>query len=274
MSYQKTESSMPKKRLEKEAVDLAMGSRWEDAALKNRSILAAFPNDVDAFNRLGRALSEMGSYAEARDAYSRALELDPHNAISKKNLARMAALLDGEAKAPPKAGPGRVAPDIFVGEVGKVGIVSLWKLAAKSVLARLSSGDEVVLKVKGQKLLGETTSGDFLGEVEPGHGLRLSKLMQGGNRYTAAISGLGDGEVKVVIKEVYQDPSQEGRPSFPAKPPEGFRAYVREGLLRPETAEETEDTDRDSDWEEEGEAPETLPQGFSFVGGATPEEEE
>lgn len=274
MPYPKAESLTPRKRLEKEAIDIAMESRWQEAVERNRSILAAFPNDVDAHNRLGRALSEMGNYAEAREAYNKTLKLDPHNTIAKKNLARMAALGEGVAKAPPKAGPGRVAPEIFVGESGKVGVRALWNLAPKPVLARLSSGDEVVLKVKGKKLVGETTDGEYLGEIEPSHGLRLAKLMEGGNKYTAAISGLGDGEVKVVIKEIYQHPSQEGRPSFPARPPEGFRAYVREGLLRPESADEAEEPERDTDWEEEEEAPETLPQGFSFVGGATPEEEE
>ena len=83
MSYHKTESIAPKRRLEREAVDLAMESRWEDAAKKNRAILDSFPTDVDAYNRLGRALMEMGAYAEAKEAYNKAVELDPHNGIAR-----------------------------------------------------------------------------------------------------------------------------------------------------------------------------------------------
>ncbi|MDO8473842.1 MAG: hypothetical protein Q7T05_08540, partial [Dehalococcoidia bacterium] len=158
---------------------------------------------------------------------------------------------------------------------GKVGVVNLVGLAPKSVLAKLATGDEVVLKIKGQNLTGATADGEYIGEVEPIHGLRLAKLMQGGNRYNAAIAGLGDGQVKAVIKEIYQDPSQEGRPAFPAKPPEGFRAYVREGLLRTEGSEEAEEPEPDAQWEgDDQEGRESLPQGFSFVGGASPEEEE
>lgn len=272
MSYHKAESMAPKKRLEREAVDLAMESRWEEAAKKNRLILAAYPQDVDAYNRLGRALVERGHIDEARESYNKALEFDPHNAIAKKNLARMAALDEAAARVAPK-GAGRVAPQIFAGEVGKVGVVRLQAVAATAIIATLATGDEVVLKTKGQKLVGETASGEYLGEVEPGHGLRLAKLMQGGNRYTAAVAGLRDGEIKVVIKEVHQDPSQEGRPSFPAKTAAGFRAYVREGLLRPESSEEPEEAERDTEWEEE-EQPETLPQGFSYVAGVTTDEEE
>ncbi len=273
MSYHKAEGMAPKRRLEKEAVGLAMGSHWAEAAEKNRTILAAFPNDVDAYNRLGRALVEMGSYAEGRDAYNKALELDPHNSIARKNLSRMDAL--GAARSGPAhmAAAGKVAPEIFVGEVGKVGVVRLLTAAPKEVLARLATGDEVVLRIKGHILVGETSEGIYLGEIEPPYGLRLAKLMQGGNKYTAAISSLRVGEVKVVIKETFQDPSLEGRLSFPAKAMEGFRPHVREGLLRPEN-EEAEEVEPEPEWEEEDEPRETLPQGFSFVGGAVPEEEE
>lgn len=277
MSYHKAESIAPKKRLEREAVELAMQSRWEEAADKNNAIIAAFPADVDSYNRLGRALVEMGSYAEARKAYNKALELDPHNSIARKNLTRMAALSDNGAAARPasKGAARKVSPQMFVGEFGKVGIVNMVGLAPKAVLAKLATGDEVVLKLKGQNLSGETTEGEHLGDVEPSQGLRLAKLMHGGNRYTAAIAGLGEGQMKVVIKETYQDPSQEGRLSFPARPAEGFRPYVREGLLRADGAEEAEEPEAEARWEgEDEEERETLPQGFSFVGGSATEEEE
>jgi len=270
MSYHKTESIAPKRRLEREAVDLAMESRWEDAAKKNRAILDSFPTDVDAYNRLGRALMEMGAYAEAKEAYNKAVELDPHNGIARKNLSRLSALGEGAAG----GGGGRVAPQIFVGEIGKVGVVNLQNLAPRQALARLVTGDEVILNIKGQKLIGETPGGDYLGDVEPAHGPRLVKLMQGGNRYTAAIAGIGEEEVKVVIKELFQDPSQEGRPSFLTRGSEGFRAHVREGLLRLESVEEAEEGEHDTDWEEEEDPARALPQGFSFVGDAIPDEEE
>lgn len=275
MSYHKAESIAPKKRLEREAVELAMQSRWEDAAKKNRAIIAAFPADVDSYNRLGRALVEMGSYADARQAYNKALELDPHNSIARKNLTRMSALADSGAGPVSRGTARKVSPQIFVGEFGKVGTVNMVGLAPKTVLAKLATGDEVVLKLKGQNLIGETTEGEHLGDVEPSQGLRLAKLMHGGNRYTAAIAGLGEGQMKVVIKETYQDPSQEGRLSFPARPSEGFRPYVREGLLRADGAEDAEEPEAEARWEgEDEEERETLPQGFSFVGGSATEEEE
>jgi hypothetical protein len=41
--------------------------------------------------------------------------------------------------------------------------------------------------------------------------------MEGGNRYSAAVVSSTEEAVSVIIKEVYQDPSQAGKLSFPPK---------------------------------------------------------
>ena len=69
------------------AIQLAMQSKWSEAVAANRNILEHFPKDVDAHNRLGRALREQGQYREARDAYRAAVAIDPNNGIAQK-LAR------------------------------------------------------------------------------------------------------------------------------------------------------------------------------------------
>ena len=38
---------------EKKAVRLAMDSKWKEAEVLNRLIIASFPHDLDARNRLG-----------------------------------------------------------------------------------------------------------------------------------------------------------------------------------------------------------------------------
>lgn len=275
MSDNKAEGIAPRKRLEKEAINLAMQGKWQEAVAKNRAILDAFPKDVDAHNRLGRALTEMGSYEEAIEAYQKALEMDPHNSISKKNIARLNALDRGVVS---KHASARVVPQAFVGEMGKVGIVGLTKLAPRAVLAKMAPGDEVDLHVKGLLAIAQTPQGEQLGEVELAHGPRLAKLMSGGNTYIAAVTSADDNNLRLIVKETFQHPSQEGKPSFPAKEADGFRAYVRDGLLRDEAVEPPEEEiTYDAGWsgDEEGEEEsERLPQGFSFVGGAATEEEE
>jgi tetratricopeptide (TPR) repeat protein len=221
-------------RYAKEAIALAMQGRWQEAVAANRAILKLSPENVEAYNRLGRALMEIGEYAAAREAYGRTLELDPYNNIAKKNLDRLSYL--GELS--PRGDHHKVVVDIFVEETGKARVVSLVHLAPKDVVARMAPGEEVSLQVEGQRLLVRNGHGEYLGEVEAKYGLRLAKLIKGGNQYIAAINSLGESEVKVIIREIYQHPSQAGRLSFPLKDREGFRPYVRESLLRRRAEEE------------------------------------
>jgi len=70
--------------------------------------------------------------------------------------------------------------------------------------------------------------------VEPKHAQRLIKLITGGNQYTGAVVGSGEDRVTVIIREVYQDPSQAGQLSFPPKGVEGLRPYLSDKMLRRE----------------------------------------
>jgi tetratricopeptide (TPR) repeat protein len=235
----------------KEAIALALQSRWQEAIASNKSILELFPEDVETHNRLGRALMEVGEYAAARKAYGRALELDPRNNIAKKNLDRLSHL----KKKARKGDPHKVVVDIFVEETGKARVVKLINLASKEVLAQMAPGEQVILQAEGQRLVGKSGRGEYVGEVEPKYGARLARLISLGNEYVAAINSLGKNyEVKVIIREVYQHPDLAGHPSFPIREKEGFRPYVRESLLRNRLEDEElgEEVDEIAEVEREG----------------------
>jgi Flp pilus assembly protein TadD len=83
-----------KRVLPERAIALAMQNRWSEAADINRKIIELYPNDADAYNRLGKALMEMGRYRDALATYQRAIELDPNNIIAKKNVERLMHLAD------------------------------------------------------------------------------------------------------------------------------------------------------------------------------------
>src|SRR5258708_31424295 len=91
-----TQSAEEKARLKKQWTDLAiqqaLASQWEEAVITNRNILNLFPSEPDAYNRLGKAYSELGQYAEARQAYTQTLKYNPDNTIARKNLERLAQL--------------------------------------------------------------------------------------------------------------------------------------------------------------------------------------
>jgi len=235
--YQLSEKAKLRRQRTNEAIALAMQSQWDEAIAVNKSIIEIFPDDADAYNRLGKALTQLGRYAEARDAYSHALEIEPNNGIAKKNIDRLAHLREAEAE--PRNGR-QVSSHLFIEETGKADVADLYRLAPRKVLVKIAAGDPVHLEAKGQSLTVESVDGEYIGEVEPRLGLRLIKLVQGGNRYTAAIVGVGEKGGKVMIKEVFQHPSQAGRPSFPARAADGFRPYVKDSMMKYEREDDEE----------------------------------
>lgn len=223
-----------------QAIQLAIQGRWDDAERLNRQLLAAFPDDIDAHNRLGKALTELGRYSEARASYGRTLELDPMNSIARKNMTRLATL--DKATVAPVALGAKVDPHLFVEETGKTGVTTLQRPATEMLLL-MAAGDRVSLRRQDRSLLAENSRGDYLGTVESRMALRLIKLMDGGNEYAAAIASINEHAARIIIKETYQHPSQTGKLSFPPVGPEGFRPYTKESLIRydlddEETAEE------------------------------------
>jgi tetratricopeptide (TPR) repeat protein len=232
MAYQEEEQVRLRRQRSKQAITLAMQGRWREAVAANQEIITSFPGDVDAYNRLGRAHIELGEYALAKEAYERAIELDPYNIIAQKNLHRLSYL--GEVAAGAEADSDRVEPQQFIEETGKTGVVGLYQLAPKEVLAKMVAGDKVYLRMDGPGLTVENGRGEYLGQIEPKHSQRLVKLMAGGNRYSAAIVSSTEDKVTVIIREVYQDPSQAGQLSFPSKGVEGLRPYLSDKMLRRE----------------------------------------
>jgi len=226
-----------KQQSSKQAIDLAMQGQWQEAVEVNKEILENFPEDVDAYNRLGRACMELGKYSQAKEAYSRALELDPYNAIAKKNLQRLSHL---KATVSPGSESRRVEPQHFIEEMGKAGVVNLYDLAPKEVLAGTVAGDSVYLKVEGLNLIVQNGQGEYLGQIDLRNTQRLIKLMEGGNKYSAAVVSSGEGSMTVIIREVYQDPSQAGRLSFPPRGLEEVRPYISDRVLKMEAEQEEE----------------------------------
>jgi hypothetical protein len=181
---------------------------------------------------------EVGDYSQAKEAYSRAAELDPYNTIATKNLRRLSHL--GEALVSSAPDSDQVEPQHFIEEIGKAGVVNLYRLASPEVLARMVAGDRVYLKIDSTSLVVENGRGEFLGLVEPRHAQRLVKLMEGGNTYSAAVVSSTEDMVAVIIKEVYQHPGQAGQLSFPSKGSKEAPPYVSDKILRRELEREEE----------------------------------
>ncbi|MFC2070828.1 tetratricopeptide repeat protein [Chloroflexota bacterium] len=236
MAYQEEDRTKLKRKSNKEAILLAMQGRWREAIVANESLLESFPNDVDIYNRLGRAYMELEEYSRAKQSYQKTLELDPYNTIAQKNLNRLSHL--GEGAVSSGGTFYAVEPQQFIEEVGKTGVVNLYRLAPPGILAKTVAGSKVNLRIEGSSLIAENVRGEYLGRIETKHGQRIIKLMQGGNKYTATIISATEEAVTVIIREVYQDPSQAGRLSFPPRGVEPARQYISDRIIRRELEHE------------------------------------
>ena len=216
MAYQQTEDKVKaKQERTKRAIAMAMQNRWPEAVAMNRSLIDDFPGDLESYNRMGRALTELGRIEEAREAFRRVLEVSPHNTIARKNLDRLDQLGDNLPRHQPT---NRRATQAFIGESGKTLVTSLVNAAPAKTLARLTPGDDVSLEQAGRRLnVREEATGEELGQVESKTASRLKRLMSGGNRYAATVKSVDDRAVTIIIREVYKHPSQARIVSFPSK---------------------------------------------------------
>jgi tetratricopeptide (TPR) repeat protein len=265
-NYSAEEKTRLRKQRSEQAITLAMQGKWQEAIEVNRMLVSLFPDDDEAYNRLGKALVELEQYRDGYEAYLKASQLNPANTIAQKNVKRLAHLAEQQpshatnGNQPPTANPpARTMPTTFIEETGKSGTASLTRLASADVLDRIIPGDSIMLRPEGNTLKAETRTGEYIGAVEPKMAAHLLRFMQAGNRYSAAITSVSEKGVKIIIHEAYQDPSMFGHPSFTAQGlPAAARPYVRNSPLlnieedeefayEPEYGEEETETEEETE---------------------------
>ena len=247
-----TNQTRLKRQLAEQAIAQATIAEWLEAADTNRKILEMGP-DAEGENRLAKALWELGELAAAREHYQTALALDPTNRIAERNIDRLRTLLVEAGGTTVPAKPGSKAPvSIFVEETGKTGFAFLTDLADPRRLAQVNPGDAVELIPEGGRLIA-MSNGARIGVVEPRVAARLLKLLAEGNKYTAGVTSLGDKDVRIIIRETFQDPRNYGKVSFPtAAKSTDLRPYTKGTLVREELdlEEDLEDDIEDEEIED------------------------
>ena len=223
----------------KKAVALAMKNRWEEAAAVNQTIVRDFPEDIGSYNRLGKALSELGRNKEAQEAFRSVLKRSPNNSIAKKNLSRLMKLDDADTPRATKTTSRRA--QTFIEESGNAGVTSLIKLAPPNTLLKLAPGDVVQLEPTGTGLNVRDEAGAYVGQVEPRVGTRIARLARGGNLYEASVTSVQEFELVVIIRETYKTPAQSGIVSFPSRGGADYKVYVPSAVMGYEVGEGDEE---------------------------------
>ena len=238
MSNQEDKQVRIKQKSNKQAITLAMQGMWREAVTVNIGLIESFPHDNEAYNRLGKAYSELGEYTEAKEAYTKAIEMDPYNVIAKRNLQRLSYLAENTAD--PQTLVEKIEPQYFIEEIGKARVVDIYELPSPEIVAKIVAGDKVNLKIDGNKLVIETVYGKYLVQVNPQDGQHLVKLIEGGNTYIAAVVSSSAKSISIIIREEYQHPSQSDSLSFPPKRIEEDQYYTGEKTYRLDKEHEEE----------------------------------
>jgi len=260
-------------RQRRQLADIAIGQatrgEWQAAVETNQQIIE-LGGDVDAHNRLGKALSELDRHAEALEAYQAALEREKTNRIAERNIERLEALLTAADAARGDKHAAQAPAALFIEEMGKTGSARLINLAPAKQLAPLSPGDAIELRAADEELEARVR-GLKVGQVEPRVANRLLKLMAKGNRYEAALTTIRDDDLRLIIREVFADPANFGTVSFPgaaAGRTGDVRPYMKGTALRYDDEEESEES------EEEPEEVEELDTSLPELSSEPDEEEE
>ena len=269
-------ASRLKRQLVDQAIEAARKADWFAAAEINEKILEMGP-DSAAENRTAKAYWEQGELGKAREHYQSALAIDPTNRIAERNIHRLRVLMvDAGSKTVPAQEGSKAPVSIFVEETGKTGFAHLIDLASPNDLAQVNPGDFVELSASGPRVVAKS-NGVKIGAVEPRVAARLLRLMADGNKYAAGVTSLGDKDVRIIIRETYQDPANYGMVSFPtAAKASDLRPYTKGTLVREEAALE-EDLELDEEPESLEDVGSVLPaqtqaeEGFQIEGEGTPD---
>ena len=244
----------------KEAIDLAMKGEWQRATEVNRALLTLYPDDTDAKNRLGHAFIELAEYSQAREVLAEVVAKVPYNNIAQKNLVRLEQLESAPVEAKQARQSGGLSR-FFIAESGKSGTTVLQRPAGAQMPASVAPGVPVTLVAQNQAICAYVREGEFLGKVEARLATRLARLMAGGNRYEAAVVGINDWSVSIIIREAYRHPSLHNISSFPTNNRSERRPLASQNVLNyldSDDLDEEEEgavefvklTDFDGEWDE------------------------
>lgn len=239
------------------ALEHSEQGQWAEAADTNQAILALDPEDVTALNRLGQSLTKLGKLREAYEAYSKAVEIDPANAIALRNSARLREMLDNlQADVVEPADPAELRAENFIMETGRSLVLPVEDLGTTRDIATILPGDSLELRPEGPFLRLYTQAGGLVGAVPPERAHRLLELLAAGNKYSAVVATVSVQGVDVLIRESYRSPETYGKLPFPAvsrQTPEA-RVGAREAPVEPSAEEYADEPDVDTDSDEPAES--------------------
>lgn len=203
------------------AITAALNSEWVEAAKINQKILTLEENNIEALNRLAKALMCAGQIDKAQKTYKKVLELDAYNVIAKKNVEKITKLGTNHTSTKTNGHPRDLAqsthinlPTVFLTEPGKTKTINLLNLASPAVLASLNCGDALLIITKKHSVTISTVEGIYLGALPDDLSFKILSFIEGGNKYEAFVKFATPKSLTIFIREVERAMKFANQPSF------------------------------------------------------------
>jgi hypothetical protein len=119
-------------------------------------------------------------------------------------------------------------------------VTDLVDVASYQAIATLTAGDKLELRVEQGTVRVIGPGGNVVGQLEPKIAQRVTRLIEAGNRYSAAITAIDDSHVRIIVREEFRHPSMRSRPSFPTQAAD-IRPSIRDSVFRVDIDDEDED---------------------------------
>jgi hypothetical protein len=233
------------------AIQASLNRNWKEAVKLNTQILKSNPQDIDALNRLAKAMLQTGFKTKSEQTYKKVLKIDKYNPIATKGLETIKSF-----KVERKSGS-TPAPDFtaaFLEEPGTTKTVSLIRLGDTKVLSHLQPGDEVQLVAREHCVSIVTQNQDYIGRLPDDLASRLRPFLKAGNTYQSWIKSVDlhsksqdKQNLKIFIKELFRSTKYRNIPSFPSTEKLSYAAFTPPELIhgddKPDITTPEEDID-------------------------------
>lgn len=219
--------------LTQKAIQAALSNDWETAIKLNQEVLETQKDDVEALNRLARALFENGNLKKATLTYKKVLRLDPYNPIASKNLGRLSTLEGTSLKQ--NNTPSNLSPDLFLEEPGRTKIIKVVDLTSNKSLAALRVGGQLKLSSFHNDVK-VAFDGKNLGKLEEELGPKIANALRSGSKFSAVVKSIQvkesvkDSLLSLFVKETLHSPKLP-QPFFSLTTTNHFTPYVKEQAL-------------------------------------------
>jgi len=222
--------------LENQAVNAAVNFDWKLAIDINKRLVKLDKKNLAAYLRLGFASLQLQKFNEAIKFYRKALKIQPNNNVAKENLERIKIL---RLKTPKKNKKSIIYldPNLFLEITGKTKSVSLVNLGQKNLLALVSVGQEVILKIKKRKVEVRSKYNEYIGSLPDDLSRRLLIFLKAKSKYRVYIKEANLSRITVFICEEKKGKKVQQYLSFP----QNIQAQIEEMQVEKESDEESEE---------------------------------